>query len=497
MPETHRLIISLLPWNPVNANTVVLHSPLEVSASVAHGGLQADRWWIRLSKLMDSACVVGALASAVIAYTPVFDAKYFVAALLATMLFSGLAEIGGLYRPWRGESTRQLFVQILLAWVCTFFALMLFGYAFKISESFSRVVIAFWLLATPFLLTAWRMVYSRLALENGGRRSVLVCGSGDLGDQLIQTIEQSSWLGLRLSEYVRVEEVDCPQNRKARPGTVIPWATLERIEQKVRRGDIDILYIALPTAARADIAQLLDRLSDTTVTVYMVPDYFTTSLFNGKWSNLEGIPLISVYDTPFWGVDGGVKRAEDIVLSSLILLVAAVPMLLIAAAVKLTSPGPVLFKQRRYGVDGQEISVWKFRTMRVCEDGPNVPQARRNDPRVTPLGTFLRRTSLDELPQFINVLMGDMSIVGPRPHAVAHNELYRRQVKGYMLRHKVRPGITGWAQINGWRGETDTLEKMQKRIEHDLWYIRNWSLWLDLKITFLTVLRGLVGANAY
>jgi putative colanic acid biosynthesis UDP-glucose lipid carrier transferase len=272
---------------------------------------------------------------------------------------------------------------------------------------------------------------------------------------------------------------------------------LELLELKAKRGDYDILYIALPTTARTQITDLLDRLADTTVTVYMVPDFFTTSLFHGKWSNLEGIPLISVYDTPFWGVDGWVKRAEDVILSSLILLVVAVPMLLIAAAVKLTSPGPVLFKQRRYGMDGREIRVWKFRTMRVCEDGPTVPQARRKDPRVTALGAFLRRTSLDEFPQFINVLMGDMSIVGPRPHAVAHNELYRSQVKGYMLRHKVRPGITGWAQINGWRGETDTLEKMAKRVEHDLWYIRNWSLWLDLKITFLTVVRGFSTANAY
>jgi len=173
------------------------------------------------------------------------------------------------------------------------------------------------------------------------------------------------------------------------------------------------------------------------------------------------------------------------------------PLLLIAAAVKLSSPGPALFKQRRYGMDGNEINVWKFRTMRVCEDGDKVPQAKKNDPRITKFGAFLRRTSLDELPQFVNVLMGDMSIVGPRPHAVAHNELYRKQIKGYMLRHKVRPGITGWAQINGWRGETDSLLKMEKRVEHDLWYMRNWSLWLDLKIMLMTGVRGFAGANAY
>jgi putative colanic acid biosynthesis UDP-glucose lipid carrier transferase len=172
-------------------------------------------------------------------------------------------------------------------------------------------------------------------------------------------------------------------------------------------------------------------------------------------------------------------------------------MLLIAVGVKLSSPGPVLFKQQRYGLDGRRIRVWKFRTMRCCEDGDSVRQATLNDTRVTRFGAFLRRTSLDELPQFINVLAGDMSVVGPRPHAVAHNEQYRRKIQGYMLRHKVKPGITGWAQVNGWRGETDSLHKMEKRIEHDLWYIRNWSLLLDLRLVVWTVLSGFGGRNAY
>ncbi len=228
----------------------------------------------------------------------------------------------------------------------------------------------------------------------------------------------------------------------------------------------------------------------------MVPDYCTSSLTQGKWSKLEGIPLVSIYDTPFLGLAGWVKRIEDIVLSSLFLLVAAVPMLFIIIALKLSSPGPVLFKQRRYGMNGKEINVWMFRSMRACEDGGKVPQARKDDPRVTKFGALLRHTFLDELPQLINVLLGHMSIVGPRPHAVVHNELYRRRIKGYMLR-KVRPGITGWAQINGWRGETNTLDKMAKRVEYDLWYIRNWSLWLDLKIVLLTLLRGFTGKTAY
>jgi putative colanic acid biosynthesis UDP-glucose lipid carrier transferase len=180
-----------------------------------------------------------------------------------------------------------------------------------------------------------------------------------------------------------------------------------------------------------------------------------------------------------------------------VLLLISPLLLMIAAAIKLTSKGPVLFRQDRYGLDGKRIGVYKFRSMKVMENGGAVTQAKRNDSRVTAVGAFLRRTSLDELPQFFNVLLGEMSVVGPRPHAVAHNEEYRKQVAYYMLRHKVRPGITGWAQINGWRGETDTLEKMEMRVKYDLDYIRNWSLFFDVRIVFKTVFKGFVDKNAY
>ncbi len=204
-----------------------------------------------------------------------------------------------------------------------------------------------------------------------------------------------------------------------------------------------------------------------------------------------------VVEDPFQGLQGRLKRAEDIVLGGLALAAAALPMAGCAVAVKLSSPGPVFFKQRRYGLSGREIRVFKFRTMRVAEDGAKVTQAKRNDARITKVGAFLRRTSLDELPQLLNVLRGDMSLVGPRPHAVAHNEKYRRLIREYMLRHKVKPGITGWAQVNGWRGETDTLDKMVHRVEHDLEYIRDWSLWLDAKCLWLTVFGKKVRQNAY
>jgi putative colanic acid biosynthesis UDP-glucose lipid carrier transferase len=196
-------------------------------------------------------------------------------------------------------------------------------------------------------------------------------------------------------------------------------------------------------------------------------------------------------------VDGFVKRVEDVILAGSLIMLFAIPMIFIAIGVKLSSPGPLFFKQRRYGLRGDQIEVWKFRTMSVLENDDKVVQAKKNDPRVTRFGAFLRRTSLDELPQLINVLQGTMSMVGPRPHAVAHNEHYRKQIDRYMLRHKVKPGITGLAQVNGWRGETETLDKMQKRIEFDLAYIQNWSLWLDIKIIFQTMFVVFSDKHAY
>jgi len=219
-----------------------------------------------------------------------------------------------------------------------------------------------------------------------------------------------------------------------------------------------------------------------------VPDMFITDLIQGRSGNVCGPPVISVCESPFTGSNGLIKRASDIFLSLIILALISPLLLLIALAIKLDSPGPVIFKQRRYGLDGEEILVYKFRSMRVCEDGEQIRQAQKGDARITRIGAFLRQNSLDELPQFVNVLQGRMSIVGPRPHAVAHNEIYRNLIKGYMIRHKVKPGITGWAQVNGYRGETRTLDKMQARIDHDLDYLRNWSLRLDLHIILKTIM---------
>ncbi|ELZ7674439.1 exopolysaccharide biosynthesis polyprenyl glycosylphosphotransferase, partial [Klebsiella pneumoniae] len=216
-----------------------------------------------------------------------------------------------------------------------------------------------------------------------------------------------------------------------------------------------------------------------------------------RTEEINGVPVVPLFDTPLNGINMVFKRVEDVFFSIIILFLISPVLAVIALLIKLTSPGPILFKQIRYGMDGKAIKVWKFRSMKVMENDDRVIQATKNDTRVTKVGGFLRKTSLDELPQFINVLFGSMSIVGPRPHAVAHNEQYRKLIQGYMLRHKVKPGITGLAQVNGWRGETDTLDKMEKRIEYDLEYIRTWNIVLDIKIIFLTVFKGFIGKTAY
>jgi putative colanic acid biosynthesis UDP-glucose lipid carrier transferase len=272
---------------------------------------------------------------------------------------------------------------------------------------------------------------------------------------------------------------------------------LDDVVGYVKRHRVRSVYIALPVTSDERVRRLVESLRDTTASIYFVPDTLGFDTIQGRVAQVGGMPLIAVLETPFHGVNAVLKRSMDIAVAALALAVLWPLMVAIAAAIKLGSPGPALFRQRRYGLDGEEFQVFKFRTMTVCEDGARIEQAKQGDARVTGLGAVLRRTSLDELPQFLNVLGGTMSVVGPRPHAVAHNEQYRRLIEGYMLRHKVKPGITGWAQVNGWRGETDTLRKMVYRVEHDLYYIRNWSPWLDLRILWLTVFGRKVRSNAY
>ncbi len=270
----------------------------------------------------------------------------------------------------------------------------------------------------------------------------------------------------------------------------LSFATLIEL---IRTGEVHNVYIMPDCNYTEAMNEMMNILTDSTANIYYLPPLKFLEFLTIKSTKQYQIPMFSIYDHNLQYIDCFCKRIFDIVVSLIVLVIIAIPLLLISIAIKMTSSGNILFKQHRYGLNGENIVVWKFRSMRVNEDGNHIPQAHKNDPRVTPLGAFLRRYSLDELPQFINVLQGKMSIIGPRPHAVAHNEWYRKQIKGYMLRHKVKPGITGWAQINGCRGETETIEKMQKRIEYDLFYIKHWSLWLDIKILALTIYKTFTG----
>lgn len=460
------------------------------------------RWLIsRLQWLLDGTVVVLLLAYLCWFYSVPFEDDYYILASVTFPTTIFIFHSSRLYRPWRGVFLGQLIRQVLLSWILVVAILVMLAFFTKTSDHYSRRVIISWLFLVPLALIFIRLqVYLGLRwLRESGRnnRTAIIAGAGELGRRLAKNVIETGWLGMRLHGFF--DDAKYGQMVEISPATqdypII--GTLDDIVSYVKENQIDMVYLALPLRAEARIKKVVADLQDTTASVYYVPDIFVFSLMQACFTELHGIPLISIWETPFLGVNGWLKRLEDIVLASIILVLISPLLLLIALGVKLSSPGPVIFKQRRYGLNGSEILVYKFRTMTVCEDGPNIPQACQNDTRVTPFGHFLRRTSLDELPQFFNVLMGSMSIVGPRPHAVAHNEYYRQRIPGYMLRHKVRPGITGWAQINGWRGETETLEKMEKRIEFDLDYLRCWSLWLDLKIIWLTIFRGFTGSRAY
>ncbi len=448
-------------------------------------------------RLVDALVIVGTywLASTLYALGN-WSREELIAASIAVVVFFLAAEVNGLYRSWRGSDLRQEAFRVLSSWAASVGALLFVAFAVKASAEYSRIATIAWAGTTPVLLVLLRVILRRVLRELRARglntRTVAIAGSTENGERLARTIVRDVTSGLKIHGVY-----DDRNRRRTIPDTVAPVAgTLDQLVEDARTGTVDIVYITLPLRAEHRITSLVTRLADTTATVYIVPEFYAYDLLHARWSSIGDQPVVSIFDTPFHGVGGWLKRLEDLVLGTLILILIAAPMMLVAIAIKLDSRGPVFFRQRRYGLNGKPIHVWKFRSMTVCEDGPDVPQAKPGDARITRLGAFLRRTSIDELPQFFNVIAGDMSIVGPRPHAVAHNEIYRGKIKGYMLRHKVKPGITGWAQVNGWRGETDTMDKMEHRIEHDLYYIHNWRLDWDLKIIFFTIFGRAVRKNA-
>jgi putative colanic acid biosynthesis UDP-glucose lipid carrier transferase len=452
-----------------------------------------------LQAALDPLAAIATLAGAAYFFGAGFDGAFLILALLVFAmtfpggLVSGRAGSGGERGADRGG---ELILEIVTGWVAIIGLLGLLGWATQTLDAFDPRVILAWALATPAVLfTAHRLlplVLPRVLAAEGMHKVAVIAGANDLGRRLAERL-RDPMLGTRVAGYFddrgagRLQDLPAAQN----------LGSLSRLADYARTQRVDVIYIALPMASQPRILRLLEDLRDTTASIYFVPDIFVSDLIQARVDSIAGIPVVAVCETPFHGFNGVVKRLSDIVLAFCILLLISPLMLAIALGVKRSSPGPILFKQRRYGLDGRKIVVYKFRTMTVAEDGDVVRQATRNDSRITRFGAFLRRTSLDELPQFINVLQGRMSVVGPRPHAVAHNEMYRKLIRGYMIRHKVRPGITGLAQVNGFRGETETVEKMKSRIEFDLAYLRGWSVLLDLQIILKTVAVVLGRQNAY
>ncbi|NND29694.1 MAG: undecaprenyl-phosphate glucose phosphotransferase [Myxococcales bacterium] len=463
-------------------------------------GGAADAELAPVMRVVDFVLIYAALWLPTYARGEAWDQKDWTAATIAAVLFMVIGQSLRIYQSTREMRLKPQLVRIWGGWVVGVVPILLFLlFISKRSEEYSRFSVSTWFVLAPLLVSVWRtattLTLRELRAHGYNTRAAAIVGMTELGERLALQFKGVPSLGLEVHGFYddRGEERchPIPESLGQRAGD------LADAVDAARAGEIDLIYIAFPLRAEPRIAELLRQLSDTTASVYLAADFFAYDLLHARWGTLGGVPTVSLHETPFYGVDGWLKRLEDIVIGTLILITIAIPMLVIGICVKLTSPGPALFRQRRYGLNGEVINVLKFRSMTVTEDGPEIKQATAGDARITKLGAFLRRTNLDELPQFFNVLEGSMSIVGPRPHAVAHNELYRKRIQGYMLRHKVKPGITGWAQVNGWRGETDTLDKMEKRIEHDLDYIRNWSLLWDIQIISMTVFGSGARRNAY
>ncbi len=458
-------------------------------------------WFEFLQPLLDAASIMAALIAVKMFARGYVDDAAWAMGLLAIIVFFLSSKLTGLQRPDQQITVDGEIVSIMTTWALTVFVLAVAAFVTRYGEQFARSVMFAWVMTSPALIGLTRMclriVQIGLLRRGIGSRRVAIAGWNQLGQQTKLNVESEPALGLQFAGFYDDRSSDrLIADIEGAPGAeeldesspALLHGSLNDLVAAARSGEVETVLITLPMRAEKRIRFLLDELSDSTASVYIVPDFFVFELLHSRWTQVGGLPAVSVFENPLFGIDGAAKRVADLVIAISGLIVISIPFCMIALLVKVTSPGPVFFRQRRYGLDGQEIRVWKFRSMRVCDDGPVVKQATANDPRITRVGGILRRTSLDELPQLFNVIEGTMSLVGPRPHASAHNEQYRGLIRGYMMRHKVKPGITGLAQVSGCRGETETLDKMQKRVEFDHQYIRTWSLLLDLRILARTML---------
>lgn len=400
----------------------------------------------------------------------------------------------GIYRSWRFSSPLYEINKIIVGCMTVYFTLFFILYFLDISHCVSRKIFFYWMIIWPAFLSLGRiiirLILRRLRKKGLNTKKTIIVGANDVGEELARLIMQNPWSGMQLLGYF---DDNINQNKM-----ISVLGRLDQIVQFISDHHVDIVYISLSMNEQSKLHDVLRSLSNSTVSIFFVPDFFFVDLMiGGHLTYFENFPVIALQESPIIGINRFVKRLFDILVSLLALILLSPLILCIVMALKITNSSQIFFKQWRYGLNGQPIQIFKFKTMTTSEDGYCFKQTTKNDPRVTRLGAFLRRNSLDELPQLLNVLMGDMSLVGPRPHPVAMNEAYRKLVPGYMLRHKVKPGITGLAQINGFRGETDTLDKIESRLKYDIEYIRNWSLWNDIMILFKTVSSGSWRTNAY
>lgn len=460
--------------------------------------------WLRVA--LGPLLTIAGLIAATVAFDVEFEGPYVALAVIAALLLLSMTPremppLAGVV----GADGLALAGRIGLAWFVVVAALLLLAYATKTSEEFSRRALFAWFVATPAVLVLaqigiQRWLRSLLLSSRNARRAVIV-GSTQMALELARVLAARPELGLRLHGIFLNEGAgDAPLDEDAkallRSAGAVDVPAEGSVRDYVNARRIDAVFVARHTTSPGTQA-LLAELRDTTSSVYLIPDVSLYDLIQARVANIETVPVIALCESPLHGTRGLSKRVTDVVIASALLIAAAPAMLLIAIAIKLDSRGRVLFRQDRHGLGGERIVIYKFRTMYVEENGPHIRQATRGDPRVTRVGRFLRRTSLDELPQLINVLQGRMSLVGPRPHAVAHNEEYRKLISGYMVRHKVTPGITGLAQVSGYRGETATLDDMRRRVQYDLEYLRHWCWLLDIKILLRTIVLIVRDKRAY
>ncbi|AJY51427.1 MULTISPECIES: undecaprenyl-phosphate glucose phosphotransferase [unclassified Halomonas] len=415
--------------------------------------------------------------------------RYVLATALIALFAILLNSMFGGYSRWRTTPVSTLVARLLMVWVAVGLLATSLIFLADASVRFSRLWVASSLLLSYIIAAGGRVlaqiILRKARMKGRARRSIFLVGPSSQLLQVARSMRAAKGEGYSI---VGVERLYSGFNEQSLPNIAA------RIEMSGARE----VWICVPLEMGGAVRSIFYALRNHTAEVRFIPDFQGMQLLNHRFSEVAGHFAIDLSVTPLSGMARIIKRAEDLMVGSLITLLITPVCLLIAVAIKVTSPGPILFKQYRTGANGRRVKVYKFRSMRVHKEKEGqITQATKNDQRITPIGAFLRKTSLDELPQFYNVLQGRMSIVGPRPHALAHNDYYKDLVESYMRRHKVKPGITGWAQVNGLRGETDTLEKMERRVEYDLWYIDNWSLWLDLRIIFLTVFTGFANKNAY